>query len=210
VLRFRLMVERGPHSRPQASEGEAQHGPFCRIGRISAHHIAHLGGDAQDHIVAWARMRCPWMAAGEAAAIAAEVMAHPVKWKADTLGWRLGLTDAQRTALKITTIGGIDVSEAERLERRKEKRRAADRARRAKRSTGKPRGRPRKNARPADSITIAGRAINASKAAALATPESGYQEAIPAAGTPTPPQPRHSLAHLLHPDWITIRARLSQ
>src|SRR5450759_2002276 len=25
----------GPHSRPQASEGEAQHGPFCRTRRIS-------------------------------------------------------------------------------------------------------------------------------------------------------------------------------
>src|SRR5439155_3520120 len=29
VLRFRLMVKRGPHMRPQASEGEAQHGLFC-------------------------------------------------------------------------------------------------------------------------------------------------------------------------------------
>src|SRR6266849_6628262 len=29
VLRFRLMVKRGPHLRPQASEGEAQHGLFC-------------------------------------------------------------------------------------------------------------------------------------------------------------------------------------
>jgi hypothetical protein len=34
VLRFRLMVKRGPWLRPQASEGEAQHGPFCWIGRI--------------------------------------------------------------------------------------------------------------------------------------------------------------------------------
>jgi hypothetical protein len=34
VLRFRLMVKRGPWLRPQASEGEAQHGPFWRIGRI--------------------------------------------------------------------------------------------------------------------------------------------------------------------------------
>jgi transposase len=31
VLRFRLMVKRGPHSRPQASEGEAQHGPFAGL-----------------------------------------------------------------------------------------------------------------------------------------------------------------------------------
>ena len=34
VLRFRLMVKRGPCVRPQASEGEAQHGPFCWTGRI--------------------------------------------------------------------------------------------------------------------------------------------------------------------------------
>jgi hypothetical protein len=29
VLCFRLMVKRGTHLRPQASEGEAQHGLFC-------------------------------------------------------------------------------------------------------------------------------------------------------------------------------------
>src|SRR5262249_25722664 len=29
VLRFSLMVKRGPHIRPQASEGEAQHHLFC-------------------------------------------------------------------------------------------------------------------------------------------------------------------------------------
>src|SRR5258708_36476315 len=34
VLRFRPMVKRGPWLRPQASEGEAQHGPFCWTGRI--------------------------------------------------------------------------------------------------------------------------------------------------------------------------------
>ena len=34
VLRFRLMVKRGPWVRPQASEGEAQHGPFCWTGRF--------------------------------------------------------------------------------------------------------------------------------------------------------------------------------
>jgi hypothetical protein len=32
VLRFRLMVERGPYVRPQASEGKAQHEPFCWTG----------------------------------------------------------------------------------------------------------------------------------------------------------------------------------
>jgi hypothetical protein len=32
VLRFRLMVKRGPRLRPQASEGEAQHESFCWTG----------------------------------------------------------------------------------------------------------------------------------------------------------------------------------
>src|SRR5450756_3062456 len=49
VLRFRLMVERGPHSRPQASEGEAQHGPFCRTRRISqGNKYLHRGRHGQD------------------------------------------------------------------------------------------------------------------------------------------------------------------
>src|ERR1035437_6537023 len=49
VLRFRLMVERGPHSRPQASEGEAQHGPFCWTGRISqGNKYLHRGRHGQD------------------------------------------------------------------------------------------------------------------------------------------------------------------
>ena len=34
VLRFRLMVKRGLHLRPQASEGEAQHGLFCWTGCV--------------------------------------------------------------------------------------------------------------------------------------------------------------------------------
>jgi hypothetical protein len=35
VLRFRLMAIRGHRlNGPQASEGEAQHGAFCRTGRI--------------------------------------------------------------------------------------------------------------------------------------------------------------------------------
>src|SRR4029453_10725349 len=49
VLRFRLMVERGPWSRPQASEGEAQHGAFCWIGRIGqGDECLHCGCHGQD------------------------------------------------------------------------------------------------------------------------------------------------------------------
>jgi hypothetical protein len=45
VLRFRLMVKRGPWLRPQASEGEAQHGPFCWIGWLSIDRSARRGCD---------------------------------------------------------------------------------------------------------------------------------------------------------------------
>lgn len=70
---------------------------------------------------------CP---AAEAQAVAERVIANPHRWKADTLAWRLRLTDAERTALKIKTIGAFDVSKAERLARRKECNRAAEVARR--------------------------------------------------------------------------------
>ena len=53
-------------------------------------------------------------------------------WEDDELGVYLDLTDADRTRLKITTIGACDCLRAERLKRRKRNRRDADRARRAK------------------------------------------------------------------------------
>ena len=44
MLRFRLMVKRGPR-RPQASEGEAQHGAFCGTGRFGQGDQRLHGGD---------------------------------------------------------------------------------------------------------------------------------------------------------------------
>jgi hypothetical protein len=113
---------------------------------LAAHHIAYLGGDVVAHIIAWIRAWAPWMTLAEATALAESVAAKPAKFTADVLAWRLPLSMAERTALKITTIGAFDVSKAERAELRKERQREAARARRARRSTGKPRGRPRKNA----------------------------------------------------------------
>src|SRR5437763_3940427 len=44
------MVKRGPYVRPQASEGEAQHGPFCWTGRIGqGDERLHCGWHGQDH-----------------------------------------------------------------------------------------------------------------------------------------------------------------
>lgn len=54
----------------------------------------------------------------------------PRRIRADPLARHLHVTDAERTALRIFTIGAYDVPKAERIKRRKEKRRLADQARR--------------------------------------------------------------------------------
>jgi hypothetical protein len=111
---------------------------------VAAHHIAFLRGDVIKHIVGWARAWAPWMPSAVAERLAERVAAEPRKWTADALAWRLRLSMAERTELKITTIGAFDMSKAEREVERKRKRREAERARRAKRSTKRPRGRPKK------------------------------------------------------------------
>jgi len=112
---------------------------------LAAHHIAFVNGDVVAHIVAWARAWAPWMPKDQAEQLAKRVALAPHKFTADILGWRLRLSAAERSALKVTTIGAFDMSKAERAEERKRKNREAKRAKRAEISTGRPRGRPRKN-----------------------------------------------------------------
>jgi hypothetical protein len=90
----------------------------------------------------------------KAQALAETVAADPRKFKADALAWRLRLSMAERTSLKITTIGAFDLSKAEREAERKRRRCEAERARRAKNSSGRPRGRPRINAWPAEKALL--------------------------------------------------------
>src|SRR5947199_1030415 len=52
-------------------------------------------------------------------------------WTADDLAIALHLTDAERTALSIHTIGAVDYSKAARTKRRKRKNRDQERQRRA-------------------------------------------------------------------------------
>ena len=52
----------------------------------------------------------------------------PRRLHADRIAKMLRVTDAERTALKLTTIGACDVSKAERLRRRRERHRAAQQA----------------------------------------------------------------------------------
>jgi hypothetical protein len=87
---------------------------------LAAHHIAQLGGEIVKRIVCWASLWARWMPRAEAEALAEKVAVAPCKYKATTLGWRLRLTDNERTGLRITTIRAFDVPEDEMAERRKQ------------------------------------------------------------------------------------------
>jgi hypothetical protein len=109
----------------------------------------------------------------EAERLADRVAAEPRKFTADALAWRLRLPMAERTALRITTIGAFDVDKAGREAIQRERKQERDRARRARNSSGRPRGRPRKNARHAGIDTIAGRGFSPTDAdAAREAPET--------------------------------------
>jgi len=70
---------------------------------------------------AWA----PWLPPDEFAALVDDVVAHPRRFKADTIAARLGITAAIRSELKLRTIGAIDKPAAQRAAERKEQQRLA-------------------------------------------------------------------------------------
>jgi hypothetical protein len=77
-----------------------------------------------DHrMVDVARTWAPWLPEGELAALVADVVEHPRRFKADTIAVRLGITDDIRILLDLRTIGAID---------RPAKQRKADREERAR------------------------------------------------------------------------------
>jgi hypothetical protein len=81
---------------------------------VAAHTIAGLGGEVVKHMVAWASLRAPWLPDRRARQLAELIAANPIKLGADTAGWRLKLTIAERTALRITTIGAVGQNKAQR------------------------------------------------------------------------------------------------
>lgn len=93
--------------------------------RIAAHHLANLPrGDQATNVISWLAHWAPWMSPAQMGTLAAEAIEHDLKWKADTLAWRIRLTDRERKALRVTTIGAIDCGKVARAGRRKR----ADRA----------------------------------------------------------------------------------
>jgi hypothetical protein len=100
---------------------------------VMCHHLARRAGNPTVRMQDWLNRRAPWMPPDDRQALIERVLARPLRWKADTLAKRLGLTAVNRMRLKIKTIGAIDQTSAERAEIRrlakieyKRKRRAAD------------------------------------------------------------------------------------
>jgi hypothetical protein len=100
--------------------------------RVFAHHLGGLP-DAPRRITAWCDRYTPWVSLRSLEVLISEVVACPIKWSADKLAWKLHLTDATRTRLKITTIGAIDCNAQQRAERRKRRNAEKEKARRAAR-----------------------------------------------------------------------------
>lgn len=88
--------------------------------RIIVHHLAALSGDPRKRISGWLELWAPWLQLLDAKQLLIEAISNPYRWRADKLGWRLWLTEADRAALRITTIGAIDLGKAERTERRRD------------------------------------------------------------------------------------------
>ena len=97
---------------------------------IAAHHIAHLHGEIEKHVVAWARRWAPWLPADGVEQLAKRVAAKPRKWAADSLARELGVTKAERGALRFTTIGAVDFTKKDRTKANKKRRAAREKARR--------------------------------------------------------------------------------
>lgn len=87
---------------------------------VAVNHCASLAHPL-GRIDKWLGLWCPWMTLKERDAIATQAIIHKQHWTADQLAWRLRLTDADRTALAITTIGAIDCNKRERKKRRLQK-----------------------------------------------------------------------------------------
>jgi len=108
--------------------------------RIMAHHMGSLP-NADRRIQAYVLTCASWLSLPEMERLIREVMECPLRWRAAKLGWKLKLTDNERTALKIKTIAPCDMTPAQLAARRKERQRQASaryRARKAKPQTPKP------------------------------------------------------------------------
>lgn len=87
-------------------------------------------GDGELALRKFITTTAPWMDDTEASKLLDRVYARPLKFKAETLGRWIGLKDANRTRLGITTIAPVDVTKEQRAARKRIKKAAWRRAKR--------------------------------------------------------------------------------
>lgn len=107
------------------------------IARLFVHHFVTLA-DGNRRAAQWLDTYCPWISTPDREYMITEANHCPLKWSADKLGWKIRLSDDQRTRLKITTIGAMGISREQRAERRKAKRAELMRQLRARRKAEQP------------------------------------------------------------------------
>ena len=100
------------------------------IVRLFAHHLGGLP-DAPRRITKWTDTYAPWIDPQGLERLIREVVTCPLKFSADKLAWKIRLTDAKRTELRIKTIGAIDCNRDQREARRRQRRAERDKARNA-------------------------------------------------------------------------------
>lgn len=98
--------------------------------RVMCHHLAHLRY-AERRISEWLGIFAPWWDIGSRERLLVDCVEKPIRFKAQTVAWRLRVTAAERTALKLRTIGAIDESPEQRQAKQRIAKRIRDRARRA-------------------------------------------------------------------------------
>jgi hypothetical protein len=88
----------------------------------------HCSASDLNILKAFCENRAPWMTAEEISGVFAQRRTQP--WSSDDLAVVLHLTDADRTALGVRTIGAVDCGKATRTKRRKRLKRDLERQRR--------------------------------------------------------------------------------
>jgi hypothetical protein len=108
---------------------ELEHSDY-HVVRIFVHHLGALK-DAPRRITSWVGTYAPWISPHDLERLILETESSPMRWTADKLGWKLQLTQEQRTRLKIRTIGAKGVNKQMRMELRREAEAKRQRERRA-------------------------------------------------------------------------------
>lgn len=100
------------------------------IVRVFVHHLIVLKDGAR-RASDWMALYAPSLSLRSREMLISEASHCAIYWTADKLAWKLGIRDALRTELKLTTIGAIDCNKDQRKARDRKRRAEAERARRA-------------------------------------------------------------------------------